>query len=115
MKNKIFSLSLSFLLIALFSFGQKNTEVKIKTSVECEMCKKTIESTVYKLKGVKKVKVDLASKETLVIYNPQKITVEEIKKAIVAAGYDADDMKANVKAYKALPDCCKKGEPHLEK
>ncbi len=115
MKNKVTCILLGLLFITAIGFAQKNTQVKIKTTAECDMCKKSIESTLYKLKGVKKVKVDLTSKETFVIYNPKKITVEEIKKAIVAAGYDADDMKANVKAYKALPECCKKGEPHQEK
>lgn len=113
--HTVFFLVFVFLFIASVSFAQKNTEVKIKTTAECEMCKKSIETTVYKIKGVKKVTVDITTKEATVIYNPNKTSVEEIKKAIVALGYDADDMKANVKAYKALPDCCKKGEAHEHK
>lgn len=115
MRNKIFYTLLVFLFVSVGVYAQKNVEIKIKTSAECEMCKKTIETTVYKLKGVKKVTVDLATKDATVIYSPKKTSPEEIKKAIVAVGYDADEMKANVKAYKALPDCCKKGELHEHK
>lgn len=112
MKNRIVFAVLGLLFITATALAQKNTVVKIKTTAECDMCKKTIETTVYKIKGVKKVTLDITTKEATVIFNPKKTNIEAIKTAIVNAGYDADDMKANTKAYKALPECCKKGEPH---
>lgn len=89
--------------------AQSKAEVKIKTSAECDMCKKTIEKTLSFEKGVKKVECDIETKEVSVTYNPKKTSPEKIREAISKAGYDADEVKANNKAYQKLPECCKKG------
>jgi hypothetical protein len=34
--------------------------------------------------------------------------VEKIRIAITKSGYDADSLKADPKAFKHLPECCKK-------
>jgi periplasmic mercuric ion binding protein len=84
------------------------SELKLKTSAVCETCKETIEKALAFEKGVKKSDLDVASKIVTVTYNPQKTTPEKIRQAIANAGYDADDVKANPKSFKKLPDCCKK-------
>jgi copper chaperone CopZ len=84
------------------------SELKVKTSAVCETCKETIEKALAFEKGVKKSDLDVASKIVTVTYNPQKTTPEKIRQAIANAGYDADDVKANPKSFKKLPDCCKK-------
>jgi periplasmic mercuric ion binding protein len=84
-------------------------EIKIKTSAVCDMCKENIEKALAFEKGVKRSTLDVPSKLVTVIYNPNKTTPEKIRMAISKSGYDADDMKANPKAYKKLDDCCKKG------
>lgn len=89
--------------------GKKTEEVKIKTSAQCDMCKERIEKALAFEKGVKKADLDLKTKEVTVTYNPKKISVEQIKKAIAGAGYDADEVKANDAAYAKLPKCCQKG------
>ena len=89
--------------------SKSKAEIKIKTSAECEMCKNTLEKTMSFEKGVKSSSLDLATRELTVIYNPKKTTPEQIRKSIADAGYDADDVKANNKAYQKLPECCKKG------
>ncbi|CAN5777141.1 hypothetical protein BH11BAC7_BH11BAC7_24660 [soil metagenome] len=119
---KIFrNISLFTFVLAFFSFANlnaqtvtnasasKNTVIKIKTSGECEMCKKAIESEVGKMAGVKKVDFDIATKILTVEYNSKKVTPEKIRKAISDIGYDADDVKANNRAQKELPSCCKPG------
>lgn len=83
--------------------------VKIKTSAECDMCKAKIEKEVGLTKGVKKATLDLTTRELTVIYNPSKTTVAKIKTVISNAGYDADEVKANNRAQKKLPDCCQPG------
>lgn len=102
------------LLLTMFSFSGKaqeaNTaELKVKTSSICKMCKTNIERELAFEKGVKKSDLDVQSKVVTVTYNPNKTTPEKIRQAISKAGYDADDVPANPKAYKKLDDCCKKG------
>jgi len=85
-----------------------SAELKVKTSAVCNMCKGTIEEAMSYEKGVKKSVLDVKSKILTVTYNPKKTTPEKIRLALSNAGYDADDVLANPKSYKNLPDCCKK-------
>ena len=96
-----------FLSILKTASSQTDT-IRIQTTAECEMCKETIESNLSFEKGVKKSDLNLDNKIITVIYNPGKTDPEKIRKAIAKSGYDADSLKANPKAYKRLPDCCKK-------
>jgi cation transport ATPase len=115
MKNYLIRLN-SLLLVFLFISGtvnaqtpadaEKKTTIKIKTSAECEMCKKRIEKEMAFIKGVKKADLDLATRVLTVTYLPKKTSAEAIKTAISKIGYDADDVKADNKAYKKLPECC---------
>ncbi|HEU4716876.1 MAG TPA: heavy metal-associated domain-containing protein [Bacteroidia bacterium] len=82
--------------------------VKIKTSAECDMCKKRIEQEVSKMKGVKKATLDLDTKILTVEYNPKKTSPDKIRKAISDIGYDADDVKANNRASHELQHCTPK-------
>ncbi len=84
-------------------------ELKIKTSAVCGMCKETIEKHMAFEKGVKKSSLDVETKILTVTYNPQKTTPDMLRKAVSKSGYDADDVKADTKAYKKLDACCKKG------
>lgn len=83
--------------------------LKIQTSAECESCKERIENRLNFTKGVKTSNLDLSNKVVTVIYDKNKVTPEEIRKAINKTGYDADSSKAEAKAYNKLPNCCKKG------
>jgi periplasmic mercuric ion binding protein len=88
--------------------AEKTSDLKIKSSVVCGMCKDRVEGGLAYEKGVKDVTVDLKTKEVTVKYNPAKTTPEDIRTALSKLGYDADDVKADAKAYKKLPACCKK-------
>jgi periplasmic mercuric ion binding protein len=88
---------------------KKSTEtIKIKTSAECDMCKKRIEKEILLVKGVKKATLDLETKVLTVEYNPTKTNPDTIRKAISNIGYDADDVKANNRSSRQLPQCCQK-------
>lgn len=100
-------------LLAIFTSAfkaqeSKLAEIKIVTSAVCETCKETIEKALAFEKGIKRSTLDVATKIVTVTYNPEKTTPEKIRLAISNAGYDADEVKANPKAYKKLPNCCKK-------
>lgn len=91
----------------------KFQEIEIKTSAVCDDCVEKIETALAFEKGVKKASLDLETKMVTVTFNPQKISPVEIRKAIATVGYDADDVKADKKAYEKLPACCKKDvAPH---
>lgn len=111
MKN--LGLLLFFVAATLFSnnaFAKGGTEtIKIQTSSQCDMCKTTIEKGMAFVKGVKKTSLDVESSVLTVEYNPSKTNPDEIRKAVAAIGYDADEVPAEKKAYDNLDKCCKKG------
>ena len=73
------------------------------------MCESTLEKALYKVKGVRSMKLDLQTMVATVVYNPNSTTEEDIRQAIVFAGYDADGQQADPEAYQNLHECCKKG------
>jgi mercuric ion binding protein len=118
-------ISLLTFVLALFSFVQINAQtapattktsvVKIKTSGECDMCKKKIEAEVGKMSGVKKAELDVDSKILTVEYNAKRTSPDKIRKALANIGYDADDVKANNRAQKELPACCRPKTDSIQK
>ncbi len=100
-----------FLFISVQGFSQTDT-LKVMTSAVCEMCKKTIEHDMSFEKGVKKISLDVENKLLTVIYDPKKTSPEKIRIAITKTGYDADSLKADPKAFKRLPECCRNPDQH---
>lgn len=96
------------ILLSGFAIAQ-DTTIVIKTSSQCEACKNRIENAVSFEKGVKKVTLDVETKNATITYDKTKSSPDKLKKAIAKAGYDADEIPADAKAYKKLPKCCKKG------
>ncbi|OSZ78154.1 hypothetical protein CAP35_07780 [Chitinophagaceae bacterium IBVUCB1] len=88
--------------------------IKIVASIYCDHCKQCgscgsrLENAVYSLKGIKRVDVDEKAKTVNVVYNPKKVTPQQIRRAIAQVGFDADDVKADPTAYTKLDECCKK-------
>ena len=77
----------------------------IKVWGNCESCQTRIEKAV-KVNGVTKANWDSKTKMLAVVYDPSKITSDDIQKKIAAVGYDTDKFKADDKAYAKLPACC---------
>ena len=73
------------------------------------MCKATIEKAMAYEKDIISSSLDVETAELTVKYKLAKTTPEKIRNAISAAGYGADYVKANKKAYNNLPNCCKIG------
>lgn len=108
-------------ILALISFStsfaqepKKNQKVVIKTAIycdhckECETCGKNFQANMLKIKGLKMYELDEKKMTITVYYNAQKTNLQTIKTAISKLGYDADDVKADFKAYEKLDGCCKK-------
>jgi len=113
MKNfKLFLIATMAVLLSsnLTAQNPKTAILEIKTSARCGMCKATLEKALSLEKGVVNSNLDLETKVLKVTYKPEKITPENIRKAVSATGYDADDVVADPKAYANLPGCCKKPE-----
>lgn len=113
MKKTIFFLAaVCFSFICLRSSAQARHDqatMRIKTSVECKMCKKRIEDYFRRERGVQYVNVNYYNKIVTVRYIPSQISPSYILTDIANLGYDADTVKANPDFYAKLPACCQKG------
>jgi copper chaperone CopZ len=87
---------------------QKTETITIQTSAICDGCKERIESALKEIKGVKSATLNLTDKKVTVVYQPTKVSADQIRTAISMSGYDAGDLKANPESYDKLPMCCKK-------
>ena len=88
--------------------GNLTETAVLNTSAQCDMCRMKIEAKLNDVKGIKMASLDIRSKKLTVKYNPEKTTLDEIKKSVSDLGYDIEDMKANEEAHKNLPGCCQK-------
>lgn len=117
MKTKLkYLLMLVFLLAGVSAKAQetdkkqpKVTTVVIQTSAECGECKERLEGHLNYTKGVVFSELDLETMKLTVKYKTSVLTADAIKKEVSGLGYDADEVKADPKAYEALPSCCKAG------
>ncbi len=105
---KVLAASLVAFVVCFVTLHAEVKEVKIKTSAECEMCKTAIEKAVNKLSGIEKSNLDYKTRILTVKYDNEKTTLDKIKTAVSKAGYDADEVKADKKAFRKLPKCCQK-------
>lgn len=119
LKNNIKKTSMLFIalltLTPVFAQNKQRTaKAIIKTHFNCDHCKKCetcgqkFEAELYNTKGIKTFSIDEKTMTITVVYNPSKVKVEQIRKAISALGFDADDVKADPVAYEKLDGCCKK-------
>jgi len=101
-KTAAFFLSFCFFSLILTAQNPRKTKITIKSSAECEFCKKNIEKSLKKVKGIRRVECDFIKHEVYFTYNSKKISPEEIRMELNAIGYDADDQKANFDKYKKI-------------
>ena len=126
MKSIVLSLTISFFLA--FSFTSIHAENTVRTKGvkgivvaesfkvfgNCGMCEKNIETAALSMKGVKKAEWDKESKMLEVIFNTDKVTLDEIKKKIALAGYDTKKFQSTDNNYSKLAGCCQYERPKNE-
>jgi copper chaperone CopZ len=99
------------LLIPIFSFSQeeksKTSRAQFTVLGECEMCKDRIEKATFKIKGVKYSSWSIPKNKLSIIYNSNKVSLNDIKKQIAETGHDTDEILATDEAYENLHHCCK--------
>ena len=59
------------------------------------------------IKGVKRADWDRDTHLLVVTYNPSRVELIDIHKAIAAIGYDTDQVRADDNVYSNLHECCK--------
>jgi copper chaperone CopZ len=102
-------------MIALFSIGNvmaqsekvKKEKAKFKVFGNCEMCEERIEKAVMDLDGVFSASWDKLSKKLNVKYDPAKVKLSDIHKAVAKVGHDTELEKADDQVYNKLHSCCK--------
>ena len=86
--------------------NMEHADIKL-SSMQCGMCKKTIETAVKNTDGIQSIIVNKDEKVAHVNFDKSKTDLKNIEATITAAGYDANDKKADSRAYENLDDCCK--------
>lgn len=73
-------------------FGKKNTTTArfVVQGMNCNSCVERVQKAVRQLPGIASVQVDLASGVAAVEHEPDKVTAEQIRQQIAAAGYAAN-------------------------
>ena len=105
--NNLLNILFTFLIAGCVFLAPIN-KVTIETpTIQCEMCKETIESNLIAIEGVKSVKVDMLNYQTVVKYNPARVSLIDLELAIAKSGYQANEIKADSMGYKNLPYCCR--------
>ena len=98
------------LLVPFFTFSQsndKNTKDTFSVEGNCSMCKKRIEKAALSLNGVKYAKWNKKSGDFSIIYNNEKVNIQEIRSKIAQSGHDNGEYATTTEVYDKLPDCCK--------
>ncbi len=75
-------------------------------SGNCGMCEETIETAAMSLDGVTKADWSQETHMIHVMFNSDKVKLNDIHKAIAKSGYDTELEKAPDDVYESLPACC---------
>jgi copper chaperone CopZ len=99
------------LLIAVLCLVSASMKAQVITQVlkvngECSMCKKTIETACYGVKGLKTADWNVDSLALTVSFDSTKTNAAAILKRVALVGYDSEQCKAPDKAYLKLHGCC---------
>lgn len=111
---KYAGLILSMVLISSMQLFAGTGDIKtdtFKVYGNCGMCKATIEKAASGVNGVKAAKWDRETDMLTVTYNASKVTLDKIKEAVAASGYDSDTHRAPDEVYNNLHGCCQYERP----
>ena len=84
----------------------KIDEILIPTA-QCNMCVANIENALNGIDGILKYKVELDTYRVKVKYNTDQLSLQSIEQLISKAGYQANNLSADVDAYNKLSMCCR--------
>ncbi len=102
----------SILVMAVILVGFGNLQAQdVKTKEfkvygNCGMCEKRIEKAANSVDWVASADWDKETKLIEVKYNPEKVKLMDILKAIANIGHDTEKVEAEDQVYNNLPGCC---------
>ena len=96
---------------------KENKKVELKISgMTCASCANTIKKSLSNIKGVKKAQVDLGTETAAVEYNPNRVQLPDLNKAVTDVGYTVINEKAVIKiGGMTCAMCVKTNEEALKK
>ncbi len=87
MKSIVLYLAAAALTSATALAAGTTTATLAVTNMDCAVCPITVRKALEKVPGVDTAKVDLKTKQALVIFDPTKTTPEALTKATTDAGF----------------------------
>ena len=72
----------------------------------CSMCKARIDKTAKGLSGVQSADWSVDTKQLTVEFDPKRVKLADIQRAVAAAGHDNVGAKSPNATYDELPACC---------
>ena len=106
MKNIILYTSLLLLSLSACKNVAVNKQSDLQVWGNCNMCKKTIESSLD-VAGIDKADWNKDTKILHVAYDSTIVNLTGIEQLIAKAGYDTENQIADQAAYDGLHECCK--------
>ena len=107
MNRKKFISTLTLSLSGFLGLANKApADCTVKTRRICNICKYNLGRSIFFEKGVKDVQVDWVKETIKIFYDDSKTNPEKLKQYIVSIGYDADELRANIKKREILRYCC---------
>ena len=104
--KKIIILLLFMTPLALFSQKKDIQKSTFEVNGVCGMCKARIEKTAFGIKGVKTATWDIPSHQFTILFDANKVSLENVHEAIAKAGHDTPLATTPDEVYENLPLCC---------
>lgn len=76
--------------------NKKKTILKIE-GMHCANCALTIEKNIKKLDGIEEANVSFASEKAMIVFDPVRVSILDIEKAVEEAGYKVSYEKTSIK------------------
>ena len=103
---------LTIISVSGFSQKSKYLTANFKVYGVCGMCEERIENALDVV-GIRGADWDVESKMLNVVYNPEKISLNEIHQLCANVGHATEKIKADRNAYNNLHGCCKYEDPEV--
>ena len=81
---------LFFFLMSLI-FASNTSLIKVE-GMHCPLCTTAIKKAINEIDGIKKVSARLNTKEVTVVYDEEKVKIEDILKAVKTTSYEAVEL-----------------------
>jgi len=86
--NKLIStLALFLIIFSNLSWSKERTVILDVPGMYCAVCPITVKKSLLKLPGIHKVQASLKTKEAMVTFDDEKVSINQLEEATANAGY----------------------------